>query len=62
MNNLAERPKVKLDLWNFFSDCLIRCNISSKNNDLGFNSFRKINFSKISPLIALGCKFDLNVK
>ena len=34
-------------------------NISSENNDLGFNSIQKINFKKISHLIALGSKSDL---
>ena len=29
-----------------YSHCLIRFNISSENNDFGFNSIQKINFSK----------------
>ena len=37
-------------------------NILSENNDLGFNSFQNINFSKKSYLNALGSKFDLDVK
>ena len=37
-------------------------NISSENNDLGFNSIKKINFKKKSNLNALGSKFDLHVK
>ena len=41
---------------------LIRFNISSVNNDFGFNSIQKINFSKKSNLNALGSKFDLDEK
>ena len=37
-------------------------NISSKNNDVSFNSIQKINFSKISHLNALGSKFDIAFK
>ena len=63
MSGLAERSKVNLDLWNlFFSHCHIRLNKPSENNDIGFSSFKKINFSKISHLNALGSKFDLDVK
>ena len=32
-----------------YSHCLIRFNISSENNDFGFNSIQKINFSKNFP-------------
>ena len=46
----------------FYSHFLIRFNISSENNDFGFNSIQKINFSKNSHLNALGSKFDLDVK
>ena len=42
--------------------CLIRFNISSENNDFGFKSIQKINFSKKINLNALGSKFDLDVK
>ena len=46
-----------------YSHCLISFNISGKNNDCGFNSIQKINFSKKkSHLNALGSKFDLDVK
>ena len=47
-----------------YSHCLISFNISSKNNDFGFNSIQKINFSKKFPFkcIKLGSKFDLDVK
>ena len=46
-----------------YSHCLIRLNISSENNDFGFNSIQKINFSKKkSHLNALGSKFDFDVK
>ena len=45
MSGLAERSKVNLDLWKLF----IAINISSENNDIGFSSFQKINFSTISP-------------
>ena len=37
-------------------------NVSSENNDFGFKSIKKFNFSKKSNLIALGSKFDLHVK
>ena len=39
-------------------------NISRENNDFGFNSIEKVNFSKQkkSNLNALGSKFDLHVK
>ena len=53
---------VALTLKLIYSHCLIRFNISSKNNDFGFNSIQKINFSKISHLNAIGSKFDLDVK
>ena len=36
--------------------------MSSENNDFGFNSIQKINFSSFSHLNALGSKFDLDVK
>ena len=50
MSNLAERSKVNLDLLELiYSHCLIRLNISSENNDFGFNSIQKINFSKKFP-------------
>ena len=46
-----------------YSHCLIRFNISSENNDFGFYSIQKINFSKKNTnLNALGSKFDLDVK
>ena len=48
MSGLAERSKVNLDLWNLFI-AIVTLNISSENNDIGFSSFQKINFSKISP-------------
>ena len=37
-------------------------NISSENNNLGFNSIKKSTFQKMSNLDALGSKFDLDVK
>ena len=47
-----------------YSHCLISFNISSKNNDFGFNSIQKINFSKKNSFkcIKLGSKFDPEVK
>ena len=46
-----------------YSHCLISFSTLSKNNDFGFNSIQKINFSKKkSHLSALGSKFDLDVK
>ena len=53
---------VPLTLKLIYSHCLIRFNISSKNNDFGFNSIQKINFSKNSHLNANESKFDLDVK
>ena len=45
------------------SHCLIRFNISSENNDFGFNSIQKNQlFIKKSHLNALGSKLDLNVR
>ena len=46
-----ERPWLKgkrstLTFEAHYSHCLISFNISSKNNDFGFNSIQKINFSK----------------
>ena len=37
-------------------------NISSENNDFGFNSIKNQPFKKKSNLNALGSKFDLHVK
>ena len=45
-----------------YSNCLIRFNISSDNNDFGYNSIQKTTFQKISHLNALGSKFYLDVK
>ena len=45
MSGLAERSKVNLDLWNLS----IATVTLGENNDIGFSSFQKINFSKISP-------------
>ena len=43
--------------------CLISFNISSKNNDFGFESIKKKStFQKNSHLNAFGSKFDLDVK
>ena len=44
-----------------YSHCLIRFNISSENNDFGFNSIQKVNLKK-NNLNTLGSKFDLDVK
>ena len=42
---------------------LISFNISSENNEFGFNSIQKNQlFKKKSHLIALGRKFDLDIK
>ena len=46
----------------FHSHCLIRLIISSENNDFGFNSFQKFNFSKKIHLNVFVGKFDLAVK
>ena len=39
-----------------------RLNLLSDNNDFGFHSIQKINFSKNSHSNALGSKLDLDVK
>ena len=57
---LAERSKVNLDFWNLFIET--RLNISSENNDLGFQSIEKKLFKKIFHSNALGSKFDLDLK
>ena len=41
---LAERSNVNLDLWNLFIGT--RLDLSNENNFFGFNSIKKINFSK----------------
>ena len=43
---LSERSPLEL----IYSHCDIILNISSENNDFGFNSFQKINFSKNFPI------------
>ena len=51
MSNLAERSKVNLDLLELiYSHCLIRLNISSENNDFGFNSIQKYQLFKKIPI------------
>ena len=47
-----------------YSHCLIRLNISSENNDFGFNGIKTKKNSKKQQkhLNALGSKFDLDVK
>ena len=63
MSNLGWKGKGQpWPLKLIYSLCLISFYISSKNNELGFNSIKKINFSKNSHLNALGSKFDLDVK
>ena len=58
-----ERLWLKGPLKLIYSNCLIRLNISSENNDFGFNRIQKINFSEKNPhLNVLGSKFDLDVK
>ena len=47
------RPWLKGQAWPLeliYSHCHIWLNISSENNDFGFNSFQKINFSKVPPI------------
>ena len=53
---------VALTLKLIYSHCLIRFNLSSENNDFGFNSIKKSTFQKNSHLYAIGSKFDLDVK
>ena len=60
-----ERPKLKGQPWPLeliYSHCLILFNISSENNDFGFNSILKTTFQKISHSNALGSIFDLDFK
>ena len=53
---------VALTLKLIYSHCLIRFNISSENNDFGFNSIQKIIFfQKISHLNAIGSKFKKKI-
>ena len=50
MSALADRSKVNLHPCNLFIAIVtLENSISSENNDFGFHSFQKINFSKISP-------------
>ena len=54
---------VALTLKLIYSHCLIRFNISSENNDFGFNSIQKNqHLKRNSHLNAIGSKFDLDVK
>ena len=53
---------VALNLKLIYSHCLIRFNISSENNDFGFNIIQKTTFQKFSHFNALGSKFDIDVK
>ena len=64
MSDLAKRSKVNLDLWNLFIAiiCLIRLNISSENNNFGFNCIQKINFSKKIPFKCIRKQIDLDFK
>ena len=64
MNHLGWKGKGQpWPLKLIYSYCFISFNLSSKNNDFGFNSIQKINFSKKKSLLnALGSKFDLDVK
>ena len=57
---IRNRSKSTLTFETFFIDT--RLKISSENNDFGFHSIQKINFTKKSHLNALGSKFDLDVK
>ena len=59
---LTNMGAVAMTLKLIYSHCLIRFNISSENNDFGFNSIQKSSFPKISHLNAIGSKFDLDVK
>ena len=51
-----------LTLKLIYSHCLIRFNISSENNNFGFNSIKKKTFQKESHLNVMGSKFDLDAK
>ena len=63
MSNLGWKGKGQpWPLKLIYSHCLISFNISSKNNLFGFNSIKKIYFSKNSHLNLLGSKFDLDIK
>ena len=61
-----KRPWLKgqrsiLTFEKFYSHCLISFNISSKNNDFGFNSIKESTFQKMSHLNALGSKGSLTL-
>ena len=53
---------VALTLKLIYSRCLIRFNISGENNDFGFNSIQKINFSKYLTFKCSRKQIDLDVK
>ena len=58
----GQRSTLSWPLELIYSHYLIRLNLSSENNDFGFNSFQNINFfKKKSHLNALGSKVDLDV-
>ena len=53
--------KVKGQPWPLeliYSHCLIMLNLLSENNDFGFNSFQKINFSKNFPFKCIRLTFS----
>ena len=60
---LADRAKVKLDLWNLFIAIVSLVLIYQvRIMTVALTVFKKSTFQKISQLNALGSKFDLDVK
>ena len=59
---LTYMDAVALTLKLIYSRCLIRFNISGENNDFGFNSIQKINFSKYLTFKCSRKQIDLDVK
>ena len=63
MSDLAERPKVNLDLWNLFIAIVsLDLTYQVRIMTLASTVFKKSTFQKNSHLNALGSKFDLDVK
>ena len=63
MRNLGRKVKGKLWPMKLInSHCLIIFNISSENNDFGFNSIQKIKFSKKFSSKCIRNKFDLEAR
>ena len=63
MSDLAERPRVNLDLWNLFIAIVtLDLTYQVRIKTLASVVLKKSNFQKFPRLNALGSKFDLDVK